>query len=150
MSMYYVSGTTESLNDSSGQSWINLITNQVILLQWKVNTKYFCNCVDCTLVVIEKSSGNIIRVTDVFSGYKIKKRKEIKPVGFIVGKKNIYLTTDHGRLMIIDTKLGKTKSILKLDNDKISRPFILGKNLYVVKNNAIIKLDWCFLNCWKK
>ena len=93
------------------------------------------------LVVIEKNSGNIIKVTDVFNVYKKKKRKEIKPVGFIIGEKNIYLTTDHGRLMIIDTKLGKTKSILKLDNDKISRPFILGKNLYVVKDNAIIKLD---------
>ena len=43
--------------------------------------------------------------------------------------------------MIIDTKSGKTKSVFKLDNDKISRPFILGRNLYVVKDNAIIKLD---------
>ena len=33
---------------------------------------------------------------------KKKKRLRIKPVGFIVGSKNIYLTTDHGRLMIID------------------------------------------------
>ena len=93
------------------------------------------------LIIIEKNSGNIIKVTDVFNVYKKKKRKEIKPVGFVIGSKNIYLTTDHGRLMIIDTKSGKTKSVLKLDNDKISRPFILGRNLYVVKDNAIIKLD---------
>ena len=92
------------------------------------------------LIVIEKNSGNIIKVTDVFNVYKKKKRKEIKPVGFVIGTKNIYLTTDHGRLMIIDTKTGKTKSILKVDNDKISRPVILGRNLYVVKDNAIIKL----------
>ena len=28
-----------------------------------------------------------------------------------------------------------------IDNDKISRPFILDKNLFIVKDNAIIKLD---------
>ena len=93
------------------------------------------------LIVIEKNSGNIIRVTDVFRGFKKKKRDKIKPVGFVIGLNNIYLTTDHGRLMIIDTKSGKLKSILKLDNEKISRPFILDKNLYVAKDNAIIRLD---------
>ncbi len=93
------------------------------------------------LVVIEKNSGNILRITDVFTDYKNKIRKEIKPVGFVVGKKNIYLTTDHGRLMVIDVKSGKTNSILKIDNDKISKPFVLDKNLYVIKDKAIIKLD---------
>ena len=93
------------------------------------------------LIVIEKNSGNILRITDVFTGYKNKIRKEIKPVGFLVGKKNIYLTTDHGRLMVIDVKSGRTNSILKIDNDKISRPFVLEKNLYVIKDKAIIKLD---------
>jgi hypothetical protein len=43
--------------------------------------------------------------------------------------------------MVIDIQSGRTKSILKIDNDKISRPFVLDKNLYVVKENAIIKLD---------
>ena len=93
------------------------------------------------LIVIEKSSGNIIRVTDVFKSFKKKTREKIKPAGFIIGSKNIYLTTDHGRLMVIDLKTGKINSILKIDNDKISRPFVLDKNLFVVKDNAIIKLD---------
>jgi hypothetical protein len=44
-------------------------------------------------------------------------------------------------LLIIDIKTGKTKSILKIDNNKISRPLILDKNLFVIKDNAIIKLD---------
>ena len=35
----------------------------------------------------------------------------------------------------------KTKEILKIDNEKISRPFILNKNLFIIKNNAIIKLN---------
>ena len=93
------------------------------------------------LIVIDKNNGNIIRVTDVFKNFKKKKRDKIKPVGFIMGVKNIYLTTDNGRLLVVDIKTGKTISILKIDNDKISRPFVLDKNLFVIKNNAIIKLN---------
>ena len=93
------------------------------------------------LIVIDKNNGNIIRVTDVFRNFKKKKRDKIKPVGFIMGTKNIYLTTDNGRLLVIDTKTGKIISILKIDDDKISRPFVLDKNLFVIKDNAIIKLD---------
>jgi len=93
------------------------------------------------LIVIEKNSGNIIRVTDVFNNFKKKKRDKIKPVGFIIGTNNIYLSTDHGRLMVIDIKTGRTKSILKIDNDKISRPNVIDKDLYVVKENAIIRLN---------
>lgn len=93
------------------------------------------------LIIIEKNSGNIIKVTDIFRNFKKKKRSTIKPVGFIVGLKNIYLTTDNGRLLIIDIKTGVTNSVLKIDNDKISRPFISDKSLFVVKDDAIIKLD---------
>ncbi len=93
------------------------------------------------LVVVENSTGNIIRVTNVFDRFKKKKKSKIKPVGFIVGTTNIYLTTDNGRLIIIDILSGKSSLILKIDNEKISRPFILNKNLFIVKDNAIIKLD---------
>ena len=93
------------------------------------------------LIIIEKNSGNIVRVTDVFRKFKKKKRDKIKPVGFIIGIKNIYLTTSNGRLLVIDIKTGTTNSVLKIDSDKISRPFVIGKSLFVVKDNAIIKLD---------
>ena len=93
------------------------------------------------LIIIEKNSGNIIKVTDVFRNFKKKNREKIKPVGFVIGIDNIYLTTDNGRLFVIDIKTGKTSKILKIDNDRISRPFILNRNLFVVKDNAIIKLD---------
>ena len=93
------------------------------------------------LIVFEKNSGNIIRVTDIFRNFKKKARDKIRPVGFILGIKNIYLTTDNGRLLVIDIKTGKTNSVLKIDNDKISRPFVLDRSLLVVKNDAIIKLD---------
>ena len=58
-----------------------------------------------------------------------------------MGKSNIYLTTDNGKLLVVDIKTGKTISILKIDNEKISRPFVLNKNLYIIKENSIIKLN---------
>ena len=84
------------------------------------------------LIIIEKISGNIIRVTDVFKSLKKKKRDKIKPVGFVVGLNNIYLSTNTGRLFVIDISTGKTISILKIDNEKISRPIVLDKNLFVI------------------
>ena len=93
------------------------------------------------LFVIDKKSGNIIRVTDIFKNFKSKKRSKIKPVGFIIGSENIYLTTDNGKLLIIDILTGKTDSILKIDRGKISRPFVLNQNLYIIKENSVIRLN---------
>jgi len=93
------------------------------------------------LIIMNKKSGDIIRVTDIFKNFKIKKRSKIKPTGFIVGLNNIYLSTSNGRLLVIDTNLGKTITTLKIDNEKISKPFVQNKNLFLIKNNAIIKLD---------
>ena len=93
------------------------------------------------LVVIDNKTGNIIRITNVFDKIKKNKKSKIKPVGFIVGTKNIYLTTDNGLLILIDIFSGRSSSILKVDNEKISRPFILNKNLFIIKDNSIIKLN---------
>ena len=93
------------------------------------------------LIIMEKNSGDIIRVTDVFQNFKIKKRQNIKPTGFIVGLNKIYLSTSNGRLLVIDIASGKTISTLKIDNEKISKPFIQNNNLFLIKDNAIIKLN---------
>jgi len=90
-------------------------------------------------IVIDKNLGNIIRATDVFSNFK--KRKKIRPTGFIVGKNLIYLTTSNGKLLLINIESGKTTKILNIDKEKISRPMVLDKNLYITKNNSIIKLN---------
>ena len=59
------------------------------------------------LIIIDNQNGNIVRITDIFKNFKKKKRLKISPVGFIVGTENIYLTTDHGRLIIIDINTGQ-------------------------------------------
>ncbi len=93
------------------------------------------------LVIIESETGNIIRITNVFDRIKEKKRSNIKPIGFVVGSKNIYLTTSNGRLIAIDILTGKPILMIKVDNKNISRPFILDKKLFIIKDSAIIKLD---------
>jgi len=91
-------------------------------------------------VVIDNDTGNLIRSTNVFKNIK-KKKKKIYPIGFVTGKKNIYLTTSNGRLFVIDIASGKTKNIMKIDSEKISKPTVLGKNLFIIKDNSIIKLN---------
>ena len=93
------------------------------------------------LFVVDNLSGNIIRVTDVFDQFNKKKRSTIKPIGFSISETDVFLSTSHGKLLIIDILTGKTKSILKIDNGKISRPFFSNKNLYLIKENSIIKLN---------
>ena len=120
-------------------NWENKINSN--LKPSLVGNYLFTVSIEGYLIIIEKNTGNIIRVTDIFKNFKPKKRNKIKPTGFILGTNNIYLSTDNGRLLIIDIVTGKTKSILKIDNEKISRPVIVDKNLFVVKDNAIIKLN---------
>ena len=93
------------------------------------------------LVIVNKKNGDVVRSTDIFQKYSKKKRKKIVPIGFIVGTNNVYLTTNNGRLFIIDILTGRTTTILKIDNKKISRPFVLNQNLFIIEQNSIIKLN---------
>ena len=120
-------------------NWENKINSS--LRPSLIGNYLFTISIEGYLIIIEKNSGNIIRITDIFKGFKKKRRDKIEPVGFIIGLNNIYLSTNNGRLFIIDIVTGKRVSILKIDNDKISRPIIIDKDLFVIKDNAIIKLD---------
>ncbi len=91
--------------------------------------------------VINSLSGDIIRITDVFKIFKEKIRDTIKPIGFISSLDKLLLSTNNGRLLTIDISSGKTVSILKIDNEKISRPFVFDKKLLLIKNNSIIRLN---------
>ena len=88
--------------------------------------------------VIDKINGNILRSTNIFN---FKKKKNIYPTGFIVAKNYIYVSLNNGRLLKVNIIDGKTKDIIKIDGDKISRPYVLNKNMYILRNNAIVKID---------
>ena len=93
------------------------------------------------LVVIDYKSGKLVRSNYLLNNFKKKRRDKIKPIGFVVGVYNIYLTLNNGRLLVIDIKTGSVNTVLKIDNEKISAPIIQRQNLYVTKNNSIIKLN---------
>ena len=51
------------------------------------------------------------------------------------------LSTNNGRLLTINLGNGRTENISKIDNEKISRPFIFNKKIILVKDDAIIRLN---------
>ena len=89
------------------------------------------------LFIIDKDTGNIIRVTDVFLNFK--KREKIYPVGFVVAKNKIYLSTNNGRIVKVNVVNSEIEDIIKFNNEKISRPFINNGYFFLIKNNAIIR-----------
>jgi outer membrane protein assembly factor BamB len=93
------------------------------------------------LAAIDSRNGNIVRMTNVLNIIKNYKKKNIKPEGFIIAEDKIYLSLNNGRLIIIETLNGKSIDIKKIDNEKISRPYILNNNMFIVRDNAIIKLN---------
>ena len=93
------------------------------------------------LYAIDKNQGNIIRINDIFKDYKIKKRKFIKPTGFSVSQKNIYVGTNNGKLKVIELNTGNNVRDLNISREIISKPFIFNENLFVIKNGAIIKYE---------
>ena len=93
------------------------------------------------LAVIDSRNGNIIRMTSVLDQIKNFEKKNIIPEGFIVAKDKIFLSLNNGRLIVIETLNGKTVDIIKIDNEKISRPYVLNNHMFIVRDNAILKLN---------
>ena len=93
------------------------------------------------LIVMNKETGQIIRVNDLFKNFKEKRKKNFQPTGFLVGKFNIYLSTKNGRILVVNFKEGKIEKMLKLDNNKLQRPVYFNRSLYIAKDNSIIRLN---------
>ena len=127
-----------------------MIWKQVVLIKNKINSNLRTSLIENYLISIsiegyliisEKKTGKIIRVTDIFQNFKAKKRENIEPTGFIVGLNKIFVSTSNGRMLVVDISSGKLISTLKIDNERISKPFIQNQNLFLIKDNAIIKLN---------
>ncbi len=93
------------------------------------------------LAVIDSRNGNIVRMTNIINKIKNYKKENIKPIGFIVSQDKIYLSLSNGRLIVIETLTGKPIDIIKIDNEKISRPYVLNNNMFIIRDNAILKLN---------
>ncbi len=91
------------------------------------------------LFVIDDRTGNILRITDVLNNFK--NRDNIKPTGFIHAKQKLFLSLSNGRLLIINSSTGLQEKIIKLHGSKISRPSVFNNNMYLIKDNAIVKIN---------
>ena len=141
-SIIFSNNRNEFFSIDSGSGTINWKTNiNSDLRPSFVDNFIFTVTNEGFFVVIDNDTGNLIRSTYVLKNIKKKKIKEYRPIGFVVGKNSIYLSTSNGRLLVIDILSGSTRKIMKIDNEKISSPKILGKNLFITKDNSIIKLN---------
>ena len=91
--------------------------------------------------IVEKNTGNIIRITDLYINYKIKKREDTKPVGFSIGNSKLFLTNTDGNMIIVDLSNGNINRIEKISGDLTSRPFIANQNLFVIRKGSIIQYN---------
>ena len=93
------------------------------------------------LFTIQKKAGNIIRINDIYKNYDTKKRKNLKPTGFIIGQNKLYLSNSDGNLIIVDADSGKMSKIEKISRNLISKPYFYNGNLFIVKNGSVIQYD---------
>ena len=93
------------------------------------------------LYVVEKNIGNIIRISNLYSSYKSKKRKNVNPIGFAIGGTKLYLTNTDGKMIIVDLNLGKVIGLEKVAGNFTSRPFIFNQSLFVIRNGSIIQYN---------
>ena len=123
-------GTTNWINDINSNITPVIIGNLIFTVS---NEGY--------LYVIENTTGNIIRVNDLYKIYKEKKRKNVYPVGFVIGYKKLYLTNTDGKMIIVDLQNGNVLKIEKVSSNLVSKPFIFNKNLFLIRNGSIIQYN---------
>ena len=129
-----------SIDSSNGTiNWVNKINSN--LTPVIIDNLIFTISNDGYLFVIQKKGGNIIRINDIYKEYKIKKRREITPVGFVVGITNLYLTNSDGKMIITDLISGNVLATKKVSNGLISEPFIFNENLFIIRNGSIIQYN---------
>ena len=129
-----------SINLKTGTiNWINEVNSN--LKPILVGNLIFTVSNQGYLHLIDKNKGNIVRITDLFLNYKVKKRKNIYPIGFVIGDKNLFLTNSDGKMIIAGIEDGKIIKIEKISSGLVSEPFIFNNNLYVVRNGSIIRYN---------
>ena len=118
-------------------NWINEVNSNIRPIL--VGNIIFTISNEGYLYIIDKNKGNILRITDLFLNYKDKKRKNIYPIGFVIGDENLFLTNSDGKMIVADIEDGKIIKIEKVSGGFVSEPFIFNKNLYVLRNGSIVK-----------
>ena len=93
------------------------------------------------LIIMDQRNGNILRITNIFNKIDNNENK-IMPTGFIVSKNNkLYLSLNNGRLLKVNLVNGITENMIKYDKNKILRPYVFEKKMYLVKDDSILQLN---------
>ena len=129
-SLDLLTGTTNWTQDINSNLRPTVIGDYIFTIS---NNGYF--------FIIEKKTGNIIKITNLFKHLKKKEVKSLYPTGFILNSQKLFISTNNGRLLIVDLKTGQIKNVLKIDNETISRPFVQNQYMYLIKDNSIVKLN---------
>jgi len=141
-SIYFSNNKNEfySIDVKTGvTNWINDINSNLTPII--IGNLLFAVSNNGYLYVIEKDKGNIIRITDLYINYKIKKRKNINPVGFAIGNSKLFLTNTDGNMIFVDLRLGNITGIEKVTGNLTSKPFIFNQNLFVIRNGSIVQYN---------
>ena len=120
-------------------NWINEINSNIKPIL--VGNIIFSISNEGYLYLIDKNKGNILRITDLFVNYKDKKRKNINPIGFAIGDKNLFLTNSDGDMIVAGIEDGNVIKIEKISGGVVSEPFIFNNSLYVVRNGSILQFN---------
>ncbi len=141
-SVYFSNNKEEfySVDINSGTvNWVNQVSS--ILTPIIINDYIFTISEAGYFYTIQKKEGNIIRVKNIYESYDLKKRKKVKPTGFIIGENKLYLTNSDGNLIIVEISTGNISKTEKVARDLISKPYIHNGNLFIVKNGSVIQYD---------
>ena len=141
-SIYFSNNKKEfySIDVKTGTTnWINVINSNITPVI--IGNLIFTVSNEGYLYVIENTTGNIIRVNDLYKIYKKKKRKNVYPVGFVIGYKKLYLTNSDGKMIIVDLQNGNVLKTEKVSSNLVSKPFIFNKNLFLIRNGSIIQYN---------
>ena len=68
-------------------------------------------------------------------------RKNIYPIGFVIGDKKLFLTNSDGKMINARIEDGKLIRVEKISGGLLSEPFIFNNNLYVVRNGSIAQYN---------
>ena len=129
-----------SINKQNGSvNWVNKVRSNLTPII--VENYVFTVSNDGYFYVIDKNQGNIIRINDIYKDYKVKKRKYVKPTGFTLSQDKLYVSNNNGKLSVIELNTGEKIKDIKISRDTLSKPFINKKDLFVIKNGAIIQYE---------
>tara|TARA_B100000212_G_scaffold325352_1_gene286948 strand:- start:149 stop:1420 length:1272 start_codon:yes stop_codon:yes gene_type:complete len=91
------------------------------------------------LFIIDDRTGNILRITDILTNFK--NRDNIKPIGFIHGRHKIFVSLNNGQIISLNSTTGEQQKITKVHGSKVSRPYIFKNSMYLIKDNAVSKIN---------